>query len=166
MDRERVKALKKSLGTNIKLARLRRGLTQEDAAERICISTEVYGRLERGGIFPRVVRLTDICEQLGVSADQLLGLAPAERLLPTPEVPRKQDDWFVVMHRIMMLAPKLSPLQRLAARRQMSEFYRTLLSFVDPEAKPVARLRKRKKRRTPPPKPGGEGDDVPPGKGS
>jgi len=139
MDREQVKALKKKLGANIKLARLRRGLTQEDAAERIGISTEVYGRLERGGIFPRVVRLTDICEQFGVSADQLLGLAPAEPLLPTVEVPRKQDDWFLVMHRIMMLGPRMTQIQRLAARRQMAELYRMLLSFVDPGAKPRAR---------------------------
>lgn len=159
MERERVMALKKKLGANIKLARLRRGLTQEDAAERIGISTEVYGRLERGGIFPRVVRLTDICEQFGVSADQLLELGPAEPLLPTVEVPRKQDDWFLVMHRIMMLGPKMTQLQRLAARRQMAELYRMLLTFVDPGAKPRAR----KRRGTATPKPPGEGGEEPPG---
>ncbi|HLL01789.1 MAG TPA: helix-turn-helix transcriptional regulator [Myxococcaceae bacterium] len=163
MDRERVKGLKKKLGANIKLARLRRGLTQEDAAERIGISTEVYGRLERGGIFPRVVRLTDICEQFGVSADQLLELAPAEPLLPMVEVPPKQDDWFLVMHRIMLLAPRLTQIQRLAARRQMSEFYRMLLTFVDPGAQPRARRRRGTAPGTAPAEPPAKGGEKPSG---
>lgn len=145
MDREQVKTLKGKLGVNIRNARLRRGLTQEQAAEQIGISPEVYGRLERGGIFPRVSRLLTICEKLGVSADQLLELSPVEGPLPTESIPRWQDDWFLVTHRIVALVPKLSHHQRMAARRQLAELYRMLLSIVNPDAAPSERLIKRKR---------------------
>jgi transcriptional regulator with XRE-family HTH domain len=151
MDRERAKALKKMLGANIRLARLRQGLTQEAAAELIGISTEVYGRLERGGIYPRVVRLMDICEHFKVSADQLLGLAAMERSLPTVEVAPRQDEWFMVIHRFMSVLPKLTQAQRLAARRHLADFHRVLLAFVDPGAKVVVKKRKNKSPPPPPP---------------
>jgi len=145
MDRERVKVFKEKLGVNIRHARLRRGLTQEQAAEQIGISHEVYGRLERGGIFPRVVRLQLICEKLGVSADQLLELSPVQGPLPTEAIPRWQDDWFLLTHRIVELVPKLSPHQRQSARRQLAELYRMVLSIVHPDAAPSERLVKRKR---------------------
>lgn len=152
MDRERAKALKKMLGANIRLARLRQGLTQEAAAELIGISTEVYGRLERGGIYPRVVRLMDICEHFRVTADQLLGLAEMERSIPTVvEVAARQDEWFMVIHRFLSIVPKLTPAQRLAARRHLADFHRVLLAFVDPEAKVVVKKRKNKSPPPPPP---------------
>jgi transcriptional regulator with XRE-family HTH domain len=146
MDSERTKALKKTLGANIRLARLRQGLTQEHAAELIGISPEVYGRLERGGIYPRVVRLLVICEKFGVSADQLLGLSAMERPLPTVEVAPRQDEWFMVIHRFMTVVPKLTQGQRLAARRHLADFHRVLLSFVDPGAKIVVKQQKRRRK--------------------
>ena len=152
MDRERAKALKKMLGANIRLARLRQGFTQEHAAELVGISTEVYGRLERGGIYPRVVRLMDICEHFRVTADQLLGLAEMERSIPTVvEVAARQDEWFMVIHRFLSIVPKLTPAQRLAARRHLADFHRVLLAFVDPEAKVVVKKRKNKRPQPPPP---------------
>ncbi|HEX8698928.1 MAG TPA: helix-turn-helix domain-containing protein [Myxococcaceae bacterium] len=153
MDKERLKTIKEKLGVNIRNARLRRGLTQEQAAEQIGISPEVYGRLERGGIFPRVSRLLTICEKLGVSADQLLELSPVEGPLPTVSIPRWQDDWFLLTHRIVALIPKLSHHQRLAARRQLAELYRMLLSIVNPNADPSERLVKRKRPRAVLPEP-------------
>jgi transcriptional regulator with XRE-family HTH domain len=37
--------------------------------------TEVYGRIERGGMVPSVPTLVSICRALRISADELLGLA-------------------------------------------------------------------------------------------
>jgi transcriptional regulator with XRE-family HTH domain len=153
MDREQVKALKKRLGANIRLARLRRGLTQEEAAELIGISTEVYGRLERGGIFPRVVRLTELCEHLKASADELLELSPPEKLSLGTEYSRWQNDWFTITHRIVELVPRLSKRQRVAARRQLSELYLLLQAFVDPDGKQPQPFRKRRKHRASSPRP-------------
>ncbi len=145
MNRDRVKALRETLGANIRKARTRRAITQEQMAEQLEMSPEVYGRMERGLIFPRVERLVDICEKLGVSSDQLLGLSPVEGPLPTESIPRWQDDWFLVTHRIVALVPKLSHHQRMAARRQLAELYRMLLSIVNPDAAPSERLIKRKR---------------------
>lgn len=150
MDRERIKALKKRLGANIRLARLRRGLTQEQAAELIGISTEVYGRLERGGIFPRVVKLTELCEHLKVSADELLELGRPESPAPDAEHGRWQTDWFTLTHRIVELVPRLSMRQRVAARRQLAELYLLLQAIVEPEGKRASVFRGRRKRRAAP----------------
>lgn len=125
---------------------MRQGITQERMAEMIDISPEVYGRLERGGIFPRVERLADICEKLGESADQLLGLSTSERPHPPPPDPQ-QDEWLMLMSRFVPVIPKLTHFQKLAVRRHMADLHRMLLTFVEPEAKLAAKYRKR--RRTP-----------------
>ncbi|WP_224244803.1 helix-turn-helix domain-containing protein [Hyalangium gracile] len=136
MDSERVKVLKKTLGANIRKARERLGITQEQMAEMLDMSPEVYGRMERGLIFPRVERLVDICAKLGESADQLLGLplseASAENLV-------RQDEWFTVMHRFTPVLPRLTQIQRQAVRRHMADFQRLLVSFLEPQQDPEAK---------------------------
>lgn len=76
------------VGATAKEARKKARLTQEDVAERIGISPEVYGRLERGVILPSVPTLWKVCRVLGVRADAMLGLerdeAPA-RATPAPD---------------------------------------------------------------------------------
>jgi transcriptional regulator with XRE-family HTH domain len=145
MDRELVKTLRRIVGANLRNARLRQGLTQEQAAELIGMSCEVYGRMERGGIFPRVARLIEICQKLGVSADQLLGLSVSERPLPTVEVRLRRDEWFIVTHRLRSLGPKLTPSQRQAARRHISDFCRVLQGFVEPKTASVLKQQKSKR---------------------
>jgi DNA-binding XRE family transcriptional regulator len=49
--------LAKHLGKAARTARMRVKLSQADVAERVGISTEVYGRLERGGMLPSVPTL-------------------------------------------------------------------------------------------------------------
>ncbi|WP_224244804.1 helix-turn-helix domain-containing protein [Hyalangium gracile] len=63
---------KRTLGRNIRQARCRLGLTQEQMAERIDMAPEVYGRLERGLIAPRLERFVAICRVLGESPDRLI----------------------------------------------------------------------------------------------
>jgi transcriptional regulator with XRE-family HTH domain len=65
--------LRKTLGANIRKARTRRGLTQAEVAERIDMPVEVYGRMERGSMLPRLERLVAICDTLGETPDRLLG---------------------------------------------------------------------------------------------
>lgn len=89
------KKLATTIGASARVARGRMELTQADVAERIDVATEVYGRLERGGMLPSVQTLLKLCHELHVSADELLGLAaqgvtPAranEAPPPTPERP-------------------------------------------------------------------------------
>ncbi|HYH95716.1 helix-turn-helix transcriptional regulator [Hyalangium sp.] len=63
---------KRKLGRNIRQARCRLGLTQEQMAERIDMAPEVYGRLERGHLVPRLERFVAICRVLGESPDRLI----------------------------------------------------------------------------------------------
>ncbi|WNG56124.1 helix-turn-helix transcriptional regulator [Archangium gephyra] len=84
------------IGKAARAARLKLKLTQEDIAERVGLTPEVYGRLERGAMLPSTPTLTKICVALGLSADLLVGLvereatqtqpAPDEEL--TPEIRR------------------------------------------------------------------------------
>jgi transcriptional regulator with XRE-family HTH domain len=129
MDSEPVKELRKTLGGNIRKARKRLGITQEQLAELLEMSPEVYGRMERGLIFPRVERLVDICGKLGVSADQLLGLALTDA---APGVSARQDEWLTVMHRFTPVLPRLTQFQRQAVRRHMTDFQRLLVTFLEP----------------------------------
>lgn len=63
---------KRKLGRNIRQARCRLGLTQEQMAERIDMAPEVYGRLERGLLVPRLERFVAICRVLGEAPDRLI----------------------------------------------------------------------------------------------
>lgn len=68
------KPLANILGTAARNARVRAGLTQEDVAERIGMASEVYGRMERGQMLPRVENLRRLCLVLNIPPDELLGL--------------------------------------------------------------------------------------------
>ncbi|GHG89846.1 helix-turn-helix transcriptional regulator [Comamonas sp. JC664] len=87
------KKLATTIGAAARVARNRLELTQADVAERIDVATEVYGRLERGGMLPSVQTLMKLCHELHVSADELLGLAsngaprPGEPPVATQERP-------------------------------------------------------------------------------
>lgn len=74
---------KRTLGRNIREARRQLGLTQEQMAERLEMSVQEYGRMERGNLAPRLERFLEICRILGENPDRLLsrakkGTSPAE----------------------------------------------------------------------------------------
>ncbi|HYI02550.1 helix-turn-helix transcriptional regulator [Hyalangium sp.] len=71
------KPLSSILGVAVRNARVRAGLTQEDVAERIGMASEVYGRMERGQMLPRVENLRRLCLVLNVPPHELLGLEPS-----------------------------------------------------------------------------------------
>ncbi|MDY7225734.1 helix-turn-helix transcriptional regulator [Hyalangium rubrum] len=62
----------------MKQARKRAGMTQAEAAEGIGIASEVYGRMERGGVLPSVPTLLRMCLILGSGPDELMGFAEVE----------------------------------------------------------------------------------------
>lgn len=74
---------------------MRLELTQADVAERIDVATEVYGRLERGGMLPSVQTLLKLCHELNVSSDELLGLSlhgPSPRTAEAPSAPSERPE--------------------------------------------------------------------------
>ena len=60
------------LGERARAARTRLGLNQSEVAERVGISNEVYGRLERGLMTPRLTTFLRLCDVLGVQPNELL----------------------------------------------------------------------------------------------
>ena len=76
-----------TLGAAARAARVRTGLTQADVAERVGISAEVYGRLERGTMLPSVGTLRKLCRALGTTADGLLGLDGGPAAVPMASEP-------------------------------------------------------------------------------
>jgi transcriptional regulator with XRE-family HTH domain len=125
---DRDDARRKLLGANMRTARLRLGFTQEHVAELLGISTEVYGRMERGTIFPRMERFMDLCEKLSVPPDRLLGYASAES--PSTEA-TGQEQWSTALHRFMPVTQKLTQPQLISLRRYMMDLNRLLTGFVE-----------------------------------
>jgi transcriptional regulator with XRE-family HTH domain len=66
--------LAKTLGAAARAARTRADLTQAQVARQVGVQLEVYGRIERGKMFPSVPTLRRICVALEIPSDELLGL--------------------------------------------------------------------------------------------
>ena len=63
----------KNIGISIKSERLRRGLSQEELAEKCDISRNSISLIETGKINPTIIRIIDIAKVLEVSIDALVG---------------------------------------------------------------------------------------------
>ncbi|HAX61720.1 MAG TPA: hypothetical protein DCX95_04055 [Elusimicrobia bacterium] len=66
----------KRIGRQIKEARMRQKMTQEELAEETEISTSFLGMIERGQRIPSLMTISKICNSLNISVDELLGLKP------------------------------------------------------------------------------------------
>lgn len=88
MFRAMNKELAKTIGSAARIARKALRLSQEDVAERIDVSVEFYGRIERGASLPSILTFVRIVHALNTSADYLLGseaFATKEAFLRAPE---------------------------------------------------------------------------------
>ncbi|HWO22420.1 MAG TPA: helix-turn-helix domain-containing protein [Kofleriaceae bacterium] len=68
------------LGERARAARTKLGLNQSEVAERVGISNEVYGRLERGLMTPRLATFLRLCDVLDVEPNDLLLVTPEPQL--------------------------------------------------------------------------------------
>ncbi len=62
----------KNIGISIKSERLRRGISQEELAEKCDISRNSVSLIETGKINPTIIRVIDIADALGISIDSLV----------------------------------------------------------------------------------------------
>lgn len=78
------------IGINARNARKAMALTQHEVAERVDLATEVYGRIERGGMMPSVGTLVRIAQALETTPDSLLGFTrpTVAKRKPRPELLR------------------------------------------------------------------------------
>jgi len=63
-----------TIGKSARAARATLGLSQADVAEKLGLSLEFVGRIERGVALPSVPTLVSLAEVLAVSSDVMLGL--------------------------------------------------------------------------------------------
>lgn len=73
-DRKEVETL--SLGENIKTRRKEKGLSQEELAERVLVSTPMICQIERGTRNPSLQLGKAIADVLGCTVDELLSKSP------------------------------------------------------------------------------------------
>lgn len=92
------------IGKVARETRLYLGLTQVDIAERVGLTAEVYGRVERGDMLPSTPTLLRICAALGVSSDVLVGLASKDAASETLQSHSAPDEGLPPdMRRLMRL---------------------------------------------------------------
>lgn len=63
-----------SVSDKIKLVRQAKGFTQEDVAEKLGMSSNAYGDIERGASDPKLSKLQKISDILGIHLSELLNL--------------------------------------------------------------------------------------------
>jgi transcriptional regulator with XRE-family HTH domain len=78
------------IGGAARKARKALKLSQEDAAERVGVATEVYGKYERGELRPSTPTLVKLSKALGTSVDTLIGLT-ADSKATTSETTEPED---------------------------------------------------------------------------
>lgn len=71
INMESMKRLK-NIGINVKSERLRKGLSQEELAEKCEISRNSISLIETGKINPTILRVIDIAKVLGVDVNLLI----------------------------------------------------------------------------------------------
>ncbi|SRR6266568_4372575 len=102
--------LAKRIGSAARAARRARSLTQQDAAERIGVSAEFYGRIERGRTLPSVPTLVRIAEALDVPTDALVGRIGATGvtppLKPNPESASVPPELRSLLRRLRRVSPR------------------------------------------------------------
>ena len=67
-----------NIGTNIKRLRLEKGLTQEQLAELLCVSTAAVSKWESKNTYPDITLLFPLASIFGVSIDELMGYDEAK----------------------------------------------------------------------------------------
>jgi transcriptional regulator with XRE-family HTH domain len=65
----------RTLGTNLRKARCRQGLTQAQMAELVDMPVELYARMERGAMLPSMQMFVKLCHGLDATAGELLGMS-------------------------------------------------------------------------------------------
>jgi transcriptional regulator with XRE-family HTH domain len=100
--------LLKSIGEAARAARERMGFNQSQVARMADLAPQVYGRIERGQMFPAVPTLRRICLALGISADALLALRRSEvsRTVSEPLPSELSPEARQLLHMIHGLPPE------------------------------------------------------------
>ena len=120
----RLTRLLKALGSNLKLARLRRKFSAETVAQRAGISRKTMYRVEQGdpavalGIYARVMQALGLEQDLSLlAADDLLGRKLQDAALPAPRRAARKVAVEVLVDGATTLTPTPEPEATILSRR-------------------------------------------------
>ncbi len=65
---------------NLKSARIKKGMTQEQVASAVGVAVTTYSNWELGKREPNVLKIKALAKVLGVTGNELLGLDPPEKI--------------------------------------------------------------------------------------
>lgn len=71
-DKQEAQRIAAQIGVRLRRHRARLGWSQELVGERLGITPEAYGRIERGASLPSFPTLLAVCQALGIRPDELL----------------------------------------------------------------------------------------------
>ena len=113
-----------NIGTNIKRLRLAKGLTQEQLAELLTISTAAVSKWEAKNTYPDITMLFPLAEIFGVSVDELLGYDEAKA--------KADVDKHLTDYRVLRVDGRFSQASELikTARRKYPHDYRIMNAYM------------------------------------
>ena len=80
------------IGSNIRSARVRAGLTQERAAERLLVSRQTISNWENNKTIPDALQIQSICSEYGVNAEWLINDKTVD--VQEPQLGKRDDEPF------------------------------------------------------------------------
>lgn len=110
------------MGEVARNARKQARLTQADVAERVGLATEVYGRLERGGMLPSVPTLLKLCFVLRADANALLGISSGSLPVLVDEPKQEKEEEAPRVRQVLRHLRRLTPTQLNAIGHVASTF--------------------------------------------
>lgn len=113
-----------NIGTNIKRLRLAKGLTQEQLAELLTISTAAVSKWEAKNTYPDITMLFPLAEIFGVSVDELLGYDEAKA--------KADVDKHLTDYRVLRVDGRFSQASELikTARKNYPHDYRIMNAYM------------------------------------
>lgn len=82
-----------NIGDVIKCRRQKKNMTQAELAEKLNITPQAVSRWEMGVSYPDIAMIPLLSKELGVSADELLGIVPSYQKTVEPEVEASGKNW-------------------------------------------------------------------------
>lgn len=91
--------MNESIGNRIQKFRKEKGLTQEELAEKLGVSSQAVSKWENGASCPDIGLLPQLCRVLGITADELLN-GKSETVTLVPAAQRKSLDELIMRIRV------------------------------------------------------------------
>ncbi len=89
-DREEANQIAERIGDRVRGARASLEITQEELSERIGITSEALGRIERAAALPSFPTFLRLCHAVGMSPSALLGESQEGKVAPLAPAHREQ----------------------------------------------------------------------------